>query len=312
MEELASMRYKIINSMVKTFIEQEKKFFGTCFSLINNFFNNMHILEKNLPYQKSSYDPMKYTRASKIMEGVDANSLPEIKMKDKYSNNNGKSYNIQRANSCINNPSSNLGNYNNQIINKKFSFEDYKMRKASLDNSNKNNNNNINNYSNSIKECNTNNNDNQSNNPYSYEAYKKRTQSLGNNRRPQINNNMNNNNNNYYNNNLNIVMNSIIGDENTKAKNPFNDLNNIDNNRNNNYFSNNNNSANNPFIDNSNNKNSSNDNYNPYNNIFKSSSNNNNINNMFNSVFGNKGDNQQNNNDNKRFRKPQSPYNFGF
>ena len=312
MEELASMRYKIINSMVKTFIEQEKKFFGTCFSLINNFFNNMHILEENLPYQKSSYDPMKYTRASKIMEGVDANSLPEIKMKDKYSNNNGKSNNIQRANSCINNSSSNLGNYNNQIINKKFSFEDYKMRKASLDNSNKNNNNNINNYSNSIKECNTNNNDNQSNNPYSYEAYKKRTQSLGNNRRPQINNNMNNNNNNYYNNNLNIVMNSIIGDENTKAKNPFNDLNNIDNNRNNPYSSNNNNSANNPFIDNSNNKNSSNDNYNPYSNIFKSSSNNNNINNMFNSVFGNKGDNQQNNNDNKRFRKPQSPYNFGF
>ena len=33
MEDLASMRYKIINPMVNTFIEQEKKFFGTCYSL---------------------------------------------------------------------------------------------------------------------------------------------------------------------------------------------------------------------------------------------------------------------------------------
>ena len=305
MEDLASMRYKIINSMVKTFIEQEKKFFERCFSLINNFFNNMYCLEQNLPYQKSSYDPMKYTRAGKIMEGVDANSLPEIKMKDKYSNNDNKTNNIQRANSCLNNISSNIGN-NNNLINKKFSFEDYKMRK-SLDNSNRNNNNNninnINNYSNSIKEDN-NKNDNQNNNPYSYEAYKRRTQSLGNNKRPQINNN-NNNNNNYYNNNLNIVMNSIIGEENTLAKNPFND--NTNNNRKNPYSSNFNNSNNNPF-ENINNI------HNPYSNIFNSSSNNNNnnINNMFNSAFGNKGTNQQNNNDNKRYRKPQGPYNFGF
>ena len=318
MEDLESMRYKIINSMIKTYIEQEKKFFERCFSLINNFFNNMHCLEQNLPYQKSTYDPMKYTRAGKIMEGVDANSLPEIKMKDKYSNNSNKTNNIQRANSCVNNNSSNLGN-NNNLINKKFSFEDYKMRKASLDNSNRNinnNNNNVNNfndYSNNIKEDN-NKNDNQNNNPYSYEAYKRRTQSLGNNKRPQINNNSNSNsnsNNNYYNNNLNLVMSSIIGEENTLAKNPFHE--NISNNRKNPYSSNFNSSNNNPFELNNNNKNSSNEIHNPYSNIFKSSSNNNNnINNMFNSAFGNKGTNQQNDNDNKRYRKPQGPYNFGF
>ena len=216
MEDLASNRYKIINTMVKTFIEQERKFFGTCFSLINNFYNNMDALQQPVPYKKSSYDPMKYTRATKIMEGVDTNSLPEIKVKDKYSLNN----NIQRANSSLNNfPSSNIGN-NNEIINKKFSFEDYKIRKASLDNANKKNNNsisnnvinknNINTISNNFSNNSINEN-NQKLNPYSYEAYKKRTQSLGNNRNPQIYNSTKSNNN-YYNSNLNLVMNSIIGE----------------------------------------------------------------------------------------------------
>ena len=81
MEDLASMRYNIINPMIITFVEQEKKFFGTCFSLINNFYNGMYKLQGQVPYQKSNYDPMKYTRASKIMEGLDTNSLPSIKMK---------------------------------------------------------------------------------------------------------------------------------------------------------------------------------------------------------------------------------------
>ena len=90
MEDLAGMRFKIINQMVKTFIQQEKKFFETCYFLINNFYKGMGIMEQGLPYQKSSYDPMKYIRANKIMEGVDVNSLPNIKMKDKYSSNNFK------------------------------------------------------------------------------------------------------------------------------------------------------------------------------------------------------------------------------
>ena len=69
MEDLAGMRFKIINQMVKTFIQQEKKFFETCYFLINNFYKGMGIMEQGLPYQKSSYDPMKYIRANKIMEG---------------------------------------------------------------------------------------------------------------------------------------------------------------------------------------------------------------------------------------------------
>ena len=85
MEELASMRYKIINPMVKILIEQERKFFGTCFNLINKFYSNMDSLQQPVPYNRSNYDPMKYTRAAKIMEGVDTKSLPEIKMKEKYS-----------------------------------------------------------------------------------------------------------------------------------------------------------------------------------------------------------------------------------
>ena len=184
MEDLASMRYKIINTMVSTYIEQERKFFGTCFTLINNFYNDMYKLQQDLPYTPSNYDPMKYTRATKIMEGVDANSLPNIKMKDKYSLNNSKN-NFQRANSCVNNYSNNMNNIgkNNPPFNKKFSYEDYKMRKSSIDNSKNSQTNNITTFSNNF----INNNENDKNtNPYSYEAYKKRTQSLGNNKRPQF------------------------------------------------------------------------------------------------------------------------------
>ena len=303
MEELASMRFKVLNPMIKTYIDQERKFFGTCFNLINKFYNNMDSLQQPIPYIKSNYDAMKYTRAAKIMEGVDTKNLPEIKMKDKYSYDNYKN-NLQRANSCVNNNNvsnnfnNNFGNNNkNEIINKKFSYEDYKMRKSSIDNSIRTNNNNINsnNISTSISINNNNNNnddnkkdENKNNNPYSYEAYKRRTQSLGNNKRPQINNTSNNNNN-YYNNNLNLVMNSILGDENKKASNPFMDINKDS-------------SLNNPY-------NASNNN--PYNNIFNSSSNNN-TNNTFNSMLGNKGNNQNNNNDNNRFRRSNDKYNFGF
>lgn len=312
MEDLASNRYKIINTMVKTFIEQERKFFGTCFSLINNFYNNMDALQQPVPYKKSSYDPMKYTRATKIMEGVDANSLPEIKVKDKYSLNNNKNNNIQRANSSLNNfPSSNIGN-NNEIINKKFSFEDYKIRKASLDNTNKNNNNttsnnfinknNINTISNNFSNNNING-DNQKLNPYSYEAYKRRTQSLGNNRNPQINNSSKSNNN-YYNNNLNLVMNSIIGENKYQVNNPFNDINS------NNLYSSNTNNSSNKYDEGTKNDNKANDVKNPYSNIFNSpanvKNNLNNANNMYNNIFENKG----NQNDNNKSKK--DPYNFGF
>ena len=311
MEDLASNRYKIINTMVKTFIEQERKFFGTCFSLINNFYNNMDALQQPVPYKKSSYDPMKYTRATKIMEGVDANSLPEIKNKDKYSLNNNKNNNIQRANSSLNNfPSSNIGN-NNEIINKKFSFEDYKIRKASLDNANKKNNTNISNNFNNKNNINTisnnfsNNNingDNQKLNPYSYEAYKKRTQSLGNNRNPQINNSTKSNN--YYNSNLNLVMNSIIGENKYPVNNPFNDINS------NNHYSSNINNSSNKYDEGTESNNNANDVKNPYSNIFNSAANAknnlNNANNMYNNIFENKG----NENDNNKSKK--DPYNFGF
>lgn len=306
MEDLASMRYNIINPMISTFVEQEKKFFGTCFSLINNFYNSMYKLQAQVPYQKSTYDPMKYTRASKIMEGVDTNSLPAIKMKAKYSYDDYKN-NLQRANSCATNNIStstfnNFGNNNGQSLNKKFSFEDYKARKSSVDYANKNNlnNNNINTNMN----ININNNNNSSNNPYSYEAYRKRTQSLGNNKRPQINNNESNQNN-YYHKNMNIVMNSILGDENTSAKNPFGNI------RNNPYSSNNNNGSHNPYDVSNNNLNNNNSN-NPYSNIFNSSHNNSNSNNNYGSIFGNNQQNNNNNDNNNRFRKPPDKYNFGF
>ena len=153
MEDLGGMRYKIINQMVKTFIEQEKKFFEKCYFLVNNFYKGMGIMDQTIPYPKTGYDPMKYIRAKKIMEGVDTNSLPNIKMKDKYSSN------------YTNNNSSNSN------FNKKYSFEDYKLKKSSTiqnNNSNINNintiNNNINNIPNIEKPL----------NPYSYKAYKEK------------------------------------------------------------------------------------------------------------------------------------------
>ena len=214
MEDLGGMRYKIINQMVKTFIEQEKKFFEKCYFLVNNFYKGMGIMDQTIPYPKTGYDPMKYIRAKKIMEGVDTNSLPNIKMKDKYSSN------------YTNNNSSNSN------FNKKYSFEDYKLRKSSTI---QNNNNNINNI-NTISNNNINNNIQNVEkplNPYSYEAYKKRTQSLDTLKRGHQNNNnifnMNNNSNNnanFYQSNLNLVMNSIINKDSIQQLNPFSNMNN--------------------------------------------------------------------------------------
>ena len=309
MEDLAGMRYKIINQMLKNFIEQEKKFFETCYFLINNFYKGMGILEQSLPYQKTSYDPMKYIRANKIMEGVDANSLPNIKMKDKYSLNNYKN-------------SSSMPINNNENFNKKYSFEDYKLRKSNMQNNS--NINNINTNQNNINNINIINNNNQDKdlkplNPYSYEAYKKRTQSLDTIKRQHLNNNNSNNNTNYYQSNLNLVMNSIIGKENITQTNPFGD---IKNNKESNPYSNNDNNNNseiNPYNinnkqnNNTNNNNDSDDIPNPYASIFNNQINNQSNNkNIINSFFNeNKGNNQQNNNNNN-FKKPQDKYNFGF
>ena len=300
------MKYKIINQMLKTFIQQEKKFFETCYFLINNFYNGMGILEQSLPYQKSTYDPMKYIRANKIMEGVDANSLPNIKMKDKYSFDTYK------------NSKSSQINYNDNF-NKKYSFDEYKLRKSNINNSsilNVNQNNNINNI-NTIKNDNNQNNDLKPLNPYSYEAYKKRTQSLDTIKRQNLNNNnINNNNADYYQSNLNLVMNSVIDKDNTKQINPFSDM--FKNNEINPYSIKDNNMNNNPynFFNNNNKNNNIDDNSkdvpNPYASIFNNKNNNptdnnkNVINSFFNSNIGN---NNQSNNNNK---KPKDKYNFGF
>ena len=293
MEELAGMKYTIIKQILKTFIEQEKKFFETCYFLINNFYKGMGVLEQSLPYQRTIYNPMKYIRANKLMEGVDIKSLPDIKMKEKYS------------------------------INKKYSFEDYKLRKSNTNNINNNSNNNVNiikNNQNSINNISTINNNNISQNnekplnPYSYEAYKRRTQSLDTLKKPIQNNNINNNNNNtnFYQSNLNLVMNSIIG--NTKQINPFENMSNNnpysmkENNFNNNPYS----GMNNNIINNNNHINNNDDMENPYSSIFNTknaNNSNNNMNSIFNPYSGNY---EQNNNNNNNFKKPQDKYNFGF
>ena len=166
MEGLLNMRYKILNPMIKTYVEEERKFFGKCFALINNYYNKMNILLQPIPYKQPNYDPMKYTRAKKIMEGVDTSSLPEIKMKTKYSyadyKNNLQKYKSSEGINQNNNNNSINNNNNNDIINKKFSFEDYrKARNTSVDFGNKNisnNNFNMNNINNMNNMSNINNN----------------------------------------------------------------------------------------------------------------------------------------------------------
>jgi hypothetical protein len=306
MEDLSGMRFKIINQMVKTFIEQEKKFFETCYFLINNFYKGMGIMDLPSQYQASGYNPMKYIRANKLLEGVDINSLPDIKMKDKYSFNNYKNSSSMPI--------------NNSNFNKKYSFEDYKLKKSSTiqnNNSNINNintiNNNINNIPNIEKPL----------NPYSYEAYKKRTQSLDTLKRPHQNNNINNMNNNadFYQSNLNLVMNSIINKDCVKQLNPFNNINNEESNP---YLKNNNENNNknvlNPYNTNNNNININNnkkfdsdDDQNPYSNIFNNKNNNNNNNKIYNPYSGTYDYQQQNNNNNNNnSKKPPDKYNFGF
>ena len=299
MEELGGMKYKIINQMVKTFIEQEKKFFETCYFLINNFYKGMGIMDQSLPYQTTGYNPMKYIRANKLLEGVDINSLPDIKMKDKYSFNNYK-----------NSTSMPISNSN---FNKKYSFEDYKLKKTSTiqNNNNINNintiNNNINNIQNIEKPL----------NPYSYEAYKKRTQSLDTLKRPHQINNMNMNNNaNFYQSNLNLVMNSIINKDTAQKLNPFNNMNKEESN----HYSkndkiNNNKSVLNPYNTHNNNisinkKDDSDDMPNPYATIFNNQNNNNKK--VYNPYTGTYDYQQQNNNNNNNSKKPPDKYNFGF
>ena len=307
MEDLSGMRFKIINQMVKTFIEQEKKFFETCYFLINNFYKGMGVMDLQSQYQASGYNPMKYIRANKLLEGVDINSLPDIKMKDKYSFNNYKNSSSMPI--------------NNSNFNKKYSFEDYKLKKSSTiqnNNSNINNintiNNNINNIPNIEKPL----------NPYSYEAYKKRTQSLDTLKRPHQNNNINNMNNNvdFYQSNLNLVMNSIINKDCVKQLNPFNNINNEESNP---YLKNNNENNNknvlNPYNTNNNNININNnkkfdsdDDQNPYSSIFNNKNNNNNNNKIYNPYTGTYDYQQQNNNNNNNnnSKKPPDKYNFGF
>ena len=308
MEDLSGMRFKIINQMVKTFIEQEKKFFETCYFLINNFYKGMGIMNLPSQYQASGYNPMKYIRANKLLEGVDINSLPDIKMKDKYSFNNYKTSSSMPI--------------NNSNFNKKYSFEDYKLKKSSTiqnNNSNINNintiNNNINNIPNIEKPL----------NPYSYEAYKKRTQSLDTLKRPhQNNNNINNMNNNadFYQSNLNLVMNSIINKDCVKQLNPFDNINNEESNP---YLKNNNennyknvlnpyNTNNNNININNNKKFDSDDDQNPYSSIFNNKNNNNNNNKINNPYTGTYDYQQQNNNNNNNnnSKKPPDKYNFGF
>ena len=303
MEELEGMKYKIINQMVKTFIEQEKKFFETCYFLINNFYKGMGIMDQSLPYQTTGYNPMKYIRANKLLEGVDINSLPDIKMKDKYSFNNYKNSTSMPI--------------NNTNFNKKYSFEDYKLKKTSTmqNNNNINNintiNNNINNIQNIEKPL----------NPYSYDAYKKRTQSLDTLKRPHQINNMNmnmnmNNNANFYQSNLNLVMNSIINKDTAQKLNPFNNMNKEESNpysKNDNI--NNNKSVLNPYNTHINNisinkKDDSDDMPNPYATIFNNQ--NNNTKKVYNPYTGTYDCQQQNNNNNNNSKKPPDKYNFGF
>lgn len=179
MQKLIDYRYQIINPLLINLIQQEIQFFGTCYSAINNVGNKISVLQTPISTDiTNKYDPLKYTRGRKLLSGVDTSSLPEVKMKEKYTYEDYKNYrNIMNLN---NNQGGYDTNKNNiEVKEKKYSFADYVSKKSSG-----NINNNIGCVGISSNSDNINNNNieeqkKESSNPYSYEAYKKRTQSLG-------------------------------------------------------------------------------------------------------------------------------------
>jgi len=175
MQNLLDFRYKLINPMVATLVQEEKKFFDNCqkfFFKFENILVKINALSNGFIPTKIEYDPRKHIRATRLLNGVNVNNLPEVHSKQKYS-----------FNDYLNKKGGNEGGNNNNNGN-------YGRSNTSNNNNNYYNNNN-NNVGRSVSSQETNN-----VNPYSYAAYKQKTKNVQktdfNNNNSKINNNNNN------------------------------------------------------------------------------------------------------------------------
>ena len=273
MQELLDLKYKILNPLICTFVNEEKKFFDSCSSFFNKFDNasqKLFGLDQGFKKTPINYDATKHVRAAKLLQGVNIGNLPQIKDKHKYSYNDYQKMKTQPANNQkLNQNYNNLGqsgnaNYGVAVnpYNQNQNQNRSQMRSQSLGPSNKGNSGNMNyNYNYYLmNKANTGNDNKKVNNPFSYQAYLKNNQNVNMNQSSFQNNNSintNNNNNNNPNNmdlpsgntaftfanqnlgNSNFGMNNISSIQNnpyqSQFQNPYNDINN--NNGNNNYRS---------------------------------------------------------------------------
>jgi hypothetical protein len=254
MQKLLDFRYKLINPLVATLVQEEKKFFDNCqtfFFKFENILVKINSLSNGfVPTNVDNYNPSKHIRANRLLNGLDVKNLTDASPQQKYSFND--------------------------YINKKGG--DYGRSNTNVNNNNNNNNNNKGNYNSDVGRS-VSSKVNSNVNPYSYEAYKQKTKNVNNNNN---NNSNNNNSNNNYNNN-NIINNPSFGGKtsiaNTAKFNESNNNNNINNNSNFNFNFDNNQPVNNYDFGFGNEFNdSNNNNNNPYNNINFSNNNNNNNN----------------------------------
>ena len=179
MQKLLDFRYKLINPMVATLVQEEKKFVDNCqkfFFKFENILVKINALGNGFIPTTIEYDPRKHIRATKLLNGVNVNNLPEVHSKQKYT-----------FNDYLNKKGGNEGGNNYGRSNT-----------SNINNNNYNNKNN--NVGRSVSSQQANN-----VNPYSYAAYKQKTKNV---QKTDFNNN-NNNNNNIINNNSNFNKNSV-------------------------------------------------------------------------------------------------------
>ena len=193
MQNLLDFRYKLINPMIATLVQEEKKFVDNCqqfFFKFDNILIKITTLGNGFTPTKIEYDPRRHIRATRLLNGVNVNNLPEVHSKQKYTYNDY--INKKGGNDGGNNNNNNYGRSNTSNVNNNY-------------------NNNNNNVGRSVSSQQTSSNVN----PYSYAAYKQKTKNV---QKTDFKNNNNNNNNN----NSNLINNQSYNNNSVAQTSTFN------------------------------------------------------------------------------------------
>lgn len=166
---------------------EEKRFFESVANLFKKFeriSQSFQALDRGFQKTPNNYDPTRYVRANRLLLGINANELPPVKSKEKYSfqdylNSKGgnKPSDKSGGNTNINNMT-----FGNRGSNYGGNFNPY--QNPNLNNQQSFTSNNYNNPYEQPKVDNT--------NPYSYEAYKARINPSSNQNKTNISSNANN------------------------------------------------------------------------------------------------------------------------